>query len=369
MTKKNDNEKMIKKLEELGLEVLKQLKKQKNPSLRMKSRTLSNIKFDEKEGIIKLGDKTQKRSFFNLNQSKKFMQTLLVAAKLKKLLEEEQPPLNIRQIYYNLKRTLEGTKENTFDDQSETDPLIEDIEVMTDSLREELNLITTPKGNIAGPLTIVDKTTDDKINLGKMGSAGYSAPAIVEKNKIGFKKCKAEYVLVIEKYAMWNLFNSSRFWKKNNCIILTGRGQPARAERRLLQRLHEELNLPVYVLVDMDAYGYYIYSVYKQGSINLAYFSQKCAVPDAKFLGFRVSDYENYDMPKTALIKATKSDQKRLREIMDYDWFKTKAWQKELKALKKFGHKIELDALVSKGIDFAVKDYVPTKIENKDWID
>ncbi|MBR9678085.1 MAG: DNA topoisomerase IV subunit A [Nanoarchaeota archaeon] len=366
---KIDHSSTIKKLAKLGEEVLEQLEKKKNPEIDVRLRSLNNVYFDEKDRLIRLGNKVQKRSFFNLNQSKKFMQTMLIASLCKELLEQDKPPLSIRQIYYALKRTLPNSNENTFDAQKETDPLIEDIEVIIDALREELNLIATPKGVIAGPLTIRDKTSGDDINLAKMGSAGYSVPAIVEKNTIDFKHCSADYVLVIEKYAMWNIFNRLKFWDKNNCIIITGKGQPARAERRLLQRIHDELKLPVYVMMDMDAYGYYIYSVYKQGSINLAYFSEKCAVPDAKFLGLKVSDYENFSVPKTALIKATKSDMKRLDEIKKYDWFKTKEWQKELKDLKNFGYKIELDSMVTKGVDFAVKNYVPTKIENKDWLD
>jgi len=52
-------------------------------------------------------------------------------------------------------------------------------------------------------------------------------------------------------------------------------------------RLHEEHGLPVYVLVDNDPWGYYIYSVVKQGSINLAFESERMAIPKAKFIGSR----------------------------------------------------------------------------------
>jgi hypothetical protein len=41
------------------------------------------------------------------------------------------------------------------------------------------------------------------------------------------------------------------------------------------KRFEKELKIPIYVFCDMDVYGYYIYSVYKQGSINLAFFSEK----------------------------------------------------------------------------------------------
>ena len=66
--------------------------------------------------------------------------------------------------------------------------------------------------------------------------------------------------------------------------------------RRLLHRLHNELKLPVYCLLDNDPWGYYIYSVIKQGSINLAYESKRMAIPDAHYLGLRSNDYERCEL-------------------------------------------------------------------------
>ena len=63
----------------------------------------------------------------------------------------------------------------------------------------------------------------------------------------------------------------------------------------MLYRLHNELKLPVYCVLDNDPWGYYIYSVLKQGSINLAYESKRMAIPDAKFLGLRSIDFARCD--------------------------------------------------------------------------
>jgi DNA topoisomerase-6 subunit A len=202
-----------------------------------------------------------------------------------------------------------------------------------------------------------------------MGAAGGAVPASVEPENFKFKKCTADYILVVEKYAVWNLLNQQRYWEKNNCILMTGKGQPARAERRLVARFEKELKLPIYVFCDMDIYGAYIYSVYKQGSINLAFFSEKAAAPSAKYIGFNVDDYVKFKLPKTALIKMHDDDLKRIKEVKAYDWFKSKDWQEELTKLEKFGYTIESDALVAKSIDFTAKVYLPTKIKNKAWLD
>lgn len=363
-------ERVIKELGKLGEKVLSQIKQGKDPKIEMPLRTLSNVYFDEEESLINLGNKKRKRSFFNVNQSKKFMQTMLVAAQIKELLEQNKPALSTRQLYYMLKHSIEGMNENTFDDQSkESDPVIEDIEVMTDHLREQLNLVAVPKGVISGPLIMKDVKTGDVIDYTKMGTSGGAVPASTEKNVLEIKECSADYILVLEKFAVWNLLNQQKYWKKNNCILMTGKGQPARAERRLLSRLKEEADIPVYCFCDMDVWGQYIYSVYKQGSINLAFFSEKAACPEAKYLGLLTRDIKKYDIPRSSWIKMNKQDYKRLSEVAKYDWFKRKEWQEEIKSLKDFGYKVESDALVSKNVEFTSKEYLPQKIENEDFLD
>ena len=88
---------------------------------------------------------------------------------------------------------------------------------------------------MVGPVTITD--TGDTIDLRRMGSGGWAVPSIVEENVISFRKHEAKYVLLIEKDAVWTRFNEDKFWKRNNCIIVQGGGQPPRGVRRLVQRL------------------------------------------------------------------------------------------------------------------------------------
>jgi DNA topoisomerase VI subunit A len=359
---------IVDRLTKVGEDVLGDIKAGKNPSVDITMRSLSNVYYDEKSGLIKLGDDKQKRYYFNLGQAKKFLQTMLIAKQIKILLEQDKPALSIRQLFYTLKHEIPGAGENTFDLQEESDPIIEDMELVTNSLREELNLIATPNGVLAGPMVVEDRT-GDVLDYTKMGSAGGAVPPIVEDDFFHIKEMSADYILVVEKYAVWNLLNQEKYWKKNNCLLLTGKGQPARAERRLLARFGEEYKIPIYVFTDMDPWGYYIYSVYKSGSINLAFFSEKAACPRAKYLGLSVKDVMGFDIPKSSWVKLNDEDYKRMEEIAGYPWFKKERWQNELADLKKFGYKIEQDALVSKSIEFTSNNYLPAKIENKDYFD
>ena len=149
---------------------------------------------------------------------------------------------------------------------------------------------------------------------------------------------------------------------------MTGKGQPARGARRLINRLHTELGLPIYVLTDSDPWGYYIYSVIKQGSINLSFLSDRLGTPDAKFVGLTTMDVEKFNIPKNVTIKLNKGDEKRIKELLNYIWFKPKEWQKELRHMLKVGYKLELEALSSKGIKFISEKYLPEKIKNGDFL-
>lgn len=363
-----EREQLSERLKNLGTEVLKDLEAKKNPELKLVQRSLNNVFFDSASGLIRMGDKEQKRYYFNINQAKKFMQTLLVAKQIKTLLDQNEPALSTRQLFYTMKHTIGNSNENTFDIQGESDPIIEDVETMVDALREQLSLIAVPKGVISGPLVVEDHKSGDTLDFTKMGSGGGTVPPIVEQEYFDFREVNADFVLVVEKFAVWNLLNQSKYWKSANCILLTGKGQPARAERRLLNRLANEAKLPVYVFADLDPWGYYIYSVYKQGSINLAFFSEKAGTPQARFLGFQTKDVKTFDMPKSSFIKLKDVDFKRITELKNYDWFNSKPWQQELANLKELGVKVESDALVTKSIKFTAEEYLPTKIEKKDFL-
>ncbi|MEM4714294.1 MAG: DNA topoisomerase IV subunit A [Candidatus Nanoarchaeia archaeon] len=357
---------ILEKFKKIAEDVLITLESKQNPKIKIPLRTLANVYFDEKERMIKLGDKKQTRAFFNIGQAKKFMQTFLIAAAIKELIESGKTT-SIRDLFYRTKHTIAGTSENTFDEQAESDPIIEDVEVGFDALREELHLFASTRGAMVGNLTIVD--SGDTIDLRKMGSGGWAVPSIVEPEVIQFKDCDAEFILFIEKDAVWRRFNEDKFWKKHKCVIVHGQGVPPRGVRRLMRRMHDELKLPVYVLVDADPYGFYIYSVIKQGSINLAYESMRMAIPNARFIGLSIFDYEKYKLPKDVILKLEDVDKKRIAEILKYPWFQKKEWQAELKKMLELGFKLELEALSAKHISFITEKYLPEKLAKKEWLD
>ena len=364
-------------------EIAKQILEGKTPVMVIRKRTLANTIFDREKGILRIGDESLRRSFLNAGEAKKFMQTVLMASIIYDTLVNNEYP-TIRDLYYRGKHTIRYRKlpskkvveENTWDEQKESDSVIRDIEVFIDMLREELLILSKEKGKVVGNMRI--KSGDDVIDLSKMGHGAYAiepTPDFIE-----FVDVDAEYVLVIEKDAVFQQLHRAGFWKKYKVILVTSAGQPDRATRRFVRRLNEELGLPIYVLTDADPYGWYIYSVFKVGSITLSYESERLATPKSKFLGVSMVDifgskklgkkpYLTEAERKNFIIKAKDKDIKRAKELMNYSWFRTKRWKHEIEIFLSKKAKLEIEALTSKGLRFLMDKYIPEKIETGDWID
>ncbi len=360
------DEKTMAKLLKVAQSAVKTVQKGMNPSLEIRTRSLSNVAFNPKKRIIELGDKTQTREFFNTAMARKFMQTMLVANGCKTLLEQNKT-VSIRQMFYMTKHTIRGTSENTFESQDESDPVIEDLEVAIDALREELHLFANRRGLVVGEMVVED--AGDRIDLARLGRGGWGIPSICEDDQLKFISHKADYVLLVEKQAVFHRLNEDKFWRTNKCILMTSEGQGARGVRRLLQRFSTELKIPIYVLVDNDPWGLYIYSVLKQGSISLAYESMRMAVPGVRFLGMSSTDYQKFTLPPAVEIKLSKEDINRANQMKAYPWFAHKKWQGEINAMLDNGFKMEVDGLLTKSISFITEEYIPKKLRDKDWIE
>lgn len=364
---KERDEKTLKKLVGLADDIAKRTLSGKEPRLEIPMRTKSNTLWDRKKGVLQMGDATAERELFNLNQAKQFMQTILHTSTIKEFIDANKTS-SLRGVFYKAKHTVAGTKENTFDTQDESDPILEDLEVALGTLREELHIFAENRGVMAGNITVIDG--GDTIDCRASGKGGHGIPSIVEEDVFQFGKCEAKFVLHVEKGTVWNRFNEDRFWEKNNCILTHGAGQPPRGVRRLLQRLNRELKLPIICVLDCDPWGHYIYSVIKQGSISLAFESSRLAIPEARFLGIRSKDFKECDLSDAVKIELSDNDIKRAKEIAAYPWFAdNKAWQKEIDLLLSNGFKMEVEAMITKDISYVTEEYVPQRLKARDWLD
>ena len=362
--KKKREQKAMKKIQELMLDIEKQIEQGEAPEFELPLRGKANAVYNPDKKMILMGEKKTRRKFLNTAHTRKFAQTMLVAEAAYNELLKKGKTGTIRDLYYSILRTIPGTKIKTVEDQRESDAVSVDLEVALGLLREDLNLKAEKNGAVAGNVVIEDR--GDIIDWSKMGSGGWAIPSMT--GDIVFKEVKADFVLYVEKAAIWERLNEDKVWKKLNCVLLATQGQATRGARLLLRRLSEEHKLPVYVFTDADPWGWYIYSAIKYGSMALSHATEKLGVPNAKFMGMTMEDIEKYDLQKYT-IKLTPQDIKRAHEISKYPWFQSKQWQKEIQTLLKKGYKAELQALSKHGIEFISEKYIPEKINKKQYIE
>ncbi len=122
VSKQRDKE-TIAKIKTMGQDVVKSSLAFKEPVVDIPLRTVSNTKFNKKRRILEMGANKQRRELFNFGHARKFMQTVLLANGCKDLVEADKT-LSLRGMYYKSLHSIPGTKEKTFNDQDESDPIL-----------------------------------------------------------------------------------------------------------------------------------------------------------------------------------------------------------------------------------------------------
>ncbi len=345
---------VIKKLSRLGLDVWKELNDTRFPSIKLPSRSVRNIVYDEKERGYVLGDLYKVRTAANIAHLRKFAQFMWVAYFAKELIKSRKTS-TLRDVYYSSQ-----AYEISFDEQKESDDLITDLEAYIRHPREEMNIFPAERAAIFGELKIeytVPGYEGRVVDLSQHPDGLMIGHAI---KTAKFNQCKAERVFVIEKDAIFNRFIEERVFKKYKAILVSTSGQAPRAARYLIRRLNEELGLPVYIFTDGDVYGMHIAGVIIYGSANAAHV-RELHTPDAKWIGVWASDIEAYKLPSDPF---TDKDLKRLDELLKDPRYKDDPWRKELKRFKKLRRKSELEAFSRYGLTFIVDNYLKDKMEH-----
>ncbi|MEM1874588.1 MAG: DNA topoisomerase IV subunit A [Candidatus Hadarchaeales archaeon] len=340
------------KLSDLGELVLKMLEEGVPPRLKIPSRSTSNIVYDEKSRYYVLGNKVSVRSAANIKQVKKFAQLMCVADFAAELIESGKFA-TLREMYY----TAEGWETGPFSDQSESDLMVEDLEATFGIKREDLGLMPEEDGAaVFGEIVL--KEEDVVIDATKAGRGGYTIPPTID--DVEFVKCKAKRVIAVETMGMYHRLLQEEAWKKFDALIVGLKGQAARATRRFLKRVNEELDLPVLLFTDGDPFGFHIAMVVISGSAKLAYINHELAVPDAKFIGVTATDIVEYDLPTD---KLREIDIARLKQLQKDPRYNSEFWQREIKKMLELGKKAEQQAFAKYGLAYVVNEYLPAKLK------
>lgn len=346
-------EKLISSLQALGEEICGQISSQAFPSLKLPSRSTTNIKYDEKLRQYVLGEKHITRTSRNIRHIRPFTQMVWMAYMADQLIDQGKTS-TLRDMYY-----MSQAFEVNFADQAESDDIITDLESVLKFSREDLHIFPEERSAIYGDITIeytVPKYEGKRLNLTVHPDGVMIGPALTSAELVS---TDAEMVICIEKGAMFTRFLEEDVHQKFKAILIHTAGQAPRGTRHLIHRLHKELNLPVYIFCDADPWGMHIAQVIISGSANAAHLKELTA-PDAKWCGVWASDIINFKLPSE---KVTELDLKRLKELEKDPRYKEELWQREIHVFNDIKRKAEQEAFSRYGLTKIVDEYLPRRLE------
>ena len=329
-----------------------------NVSFSIPSRGGDNIGFDEDSELVLLGKQKIARQFRNLSSVKSVQQL----TELMKILHEQ-----LNRGIHSAKRDIYYQAVNIFEKQDTSDSLIEDIGAMLQVTRSSMNVTASAKGNVVGHIEFEEQ--GNYKDCTKQGNSVQISPNIDDYTKM---QSDAEFVLVIEKDAVFNRLSEDKFYNYVPSILVTAKGQPDMATRMFLKKINDELNLPILAIMDADVYGFEILRVYSVGSKALSFEAANLAVPNIQWLGLLPSDLREdsgFGIPKDTHIKMTKSDERRIKLLLDEEFVKRKPkWREQIEILLQDGIKAEIQALNAQDPQYITNHYLPRKLEEGDFI-
>ncbi|GAA0170283.1 endodeoxyribonuclease [Lithospermum erythrorhizon] len=264
------------------------------------------------------------------------------------------------------KRDIYYMHPSVFKDQSVVDHAINGISILLECSRHHLHVVSVGNGLVMGWL----RFSEAGRIFDCISSPNTAQPIPVNVEDVKDLITVAQYILVVEKESVFQRLSNDQFCKTNRCIVMTGRGYPDVSTRRFLHLLVGKLHLPVYCLVDCDPYGFDILSIYRFGSLQMAYDAKFLRVPEIRWLGAFPSDAEKYCLPQQCLLPLTTEDKTRMEALLLRCYLQREApdWRFELELLLGRGYKFELEALSVHSISFLSEKYLPSKIRDEQYI-
>ncbi len=286
----------------LADKMLKDLEASRRPSLKAVKCALDNSFYNPKVGYLTPGDK-KVTTELNVGSVQKMSRMIFVLEILIRNIK-----INVvvpkRELYYITKGIIKSNpslKPLDFDDQSESDSIVDFICDMFEVYREEMNCIASDRGGQTfSQQLIVTETMNDGtkavIDLSTLGTMSFMPKNRPQALKLKVKS-KVDFCLVVESESTANSLVINGFTKRNKAIVVGAQGVPSNAVRSWVKAIQAQLKIPVYFFGDLDAYTLQnIYRTLKAGSAASLIRNADFSAPDVKFLGVLPEDVEKYDL-------------------------------------------------------------------------
>ena len=282
--------------------MLKRLQQKKSPVLQSIKCSLDNSQYDVKKGyLVPKGKKVS--SELNVSSVQKISRSLFLMDILLGNLSSGSVNTK-REIYYIAKGLIKSEafyKPLDFEEQSDSDTIIDFICDMFEVYREEMNCFANDRGGQTYSKNLIvteylDDGTKAVIDLSTLGTSPFQPKNKPQQFELK-PKGKLDYCLVVESEGTANTLVSNGMTKRNNCIVIGAQGVPSNAVRGWCRTIQDQLKVPIYFYGDLDAYTLQnIYRTLKAGSASSLIRNSDFSAPDVCFLGLLPEDIKKYDL-------------------------------------------------------------------------
>ena len=308
---------------ELCSRLLRDLERAKKPVLEATKCSLDNSNYDPSLGYLTPGKK-KVRTELNVASVKKMSRTIFMLEILLRNIEAGNVNTK-RELYYMSKGEVKHNpllKPLDFNDQSESDAIIDFICEMLECYREEMNCYANDRGGqtYSKQLIVVETLSDGgtaTIDLSMLGTSPFQPKNRPQNLKLKTRK-KIDFCLIVESEGTANTLVANGFTKRHNCIVVGAQGVPSNAVRGWLKRIQDQLKIPLYFFGDLDAYTLQnIYRTLKAGSAASLIRNSDYSAPEVRFLGVLPEDIAKYDLNDYPVKEGDAQEVRALKKARD----------------------------------------------------
>ncbi|TEB37278.1 DNA topoisomerase IV, alpha subunit [Coprinellus micaceus] len=236
-----------------------------------------------------------------------------------------------------------------FGSQGVVDQLVDDIAATWDLQRSDLNIRAASKGLVAGSGIAVHLISGE--TLTGNDTEGMNIPVGEDIESFSLLN-DVKWIIVVEKEAVFQTL--CRLGITNHemmPVYAQGKGYPDVATRHLIKSLADGLdaNIPIVALVDCDAFGLDILSVYRYGSKVMQHENDHLATRRIKWLGLRTSEMSGLGIDYDSMLPISKHDEKKILAMLQRPNL-PKKWKMELMRSLHLRRKAEIEIISASSI-------------------
>ncbi|KAI3881411.1 hypothetical protein MKX03_023927, partial [Papaver bracteatum] len=203
-----------------------------------------------------------------------------------------------------------------FASQLEVNRSIQDVVALLRYSRHSIGIMASSRGLVAGCL-MIQEPNKEVVDCSMCGSSGYAITgdlSLLEKMSI---RSDARYIIVVEKYAIFQRLAEDRIFNQIPSILITAKGYIDIATRFLLHRLSRAFpHFPIFALVDWNPAWIAILGTFKFGSIGMGLEAYKYAC-NVKWLGVQGNDLQL--IPEESYVPLKPRDLQIAKSLMSCD--------------------------------------------------